>query len=516
MKKTYLVFILLFIRINNICSIEGWSVDRVLVSGEPKCWMGDMAANGNVIHVVYSATLTGTMEGYEIFYMKSNDGGDTWGPQVRLTNSYGDSGGVVIEVSGSDVHVAWEDSREGGKTYIYYKHSLDGGNTWSEDKKIPTSYDLLGVGRGDLAIAAENNNVYIVCQEFMDPDMDIYFFKSTDRGNTFSPEVRLTNDPNVSAFPVLVAKNGYVHVFWHDGRDGPSEIYYKRSLDNGNTWGPDIRLTNSGKHSERPKVAIDRYGNIHLVYFTRVIGTYVNDELWYTKSFDNGTTWQSPVLLTKLSGVVVGGECAVKKDSKDNICIIFDDAGKVDDTLNVELFFKSSSDNGNTWSENIRLTYNIGDSYISGMSVTDKGVNIIWYDTSTSPPQIRYKRRSVIDGAFSEESKSYLEIYPNPCSLSEGKKVKILYKSPSFSNESFPLYMKIYTISGELVKTLINGEEKPTGWVYNTEWDGKNDLGELVARGLYLIHYYSPVVGSRDSFIRESFDVNEVKKLVIK
>jgi len=46
--------------------------------------------------------------------------------------------------------------------------------------------------------------------------------------------------------------------------------------------------------------------------------------------------------------------------------------------------------------------------------------------------------------------------------------------------------IKIYTLSGELVKQLRPGTGK------EIVWDGKTDNGELVATGIYLYTYESP------------------------
>ena len=50
-----------------------------------------------------------------------------------------------------------------------------------------------------------------------------------------------------------------IHVVWHDDRDGNTEIYYKRSTDNGTTWGADTRLTTDISWSERPSVAVRNF-----------------------------------------------------------------------------------------------------------------------------------------------------------------------------------------------------------------------------------------------------------------
>jgi hypothetical protein len=75
-------------------------------------------------------------------------------------------------------------------------------------------------------------------------DGDIFFLRSTDKGVTWDPPVRLNGDDSnrPQFFPSIdVAPNGTIHAMWGDMRDDPNEvryhIYYTRSEDGGTTWG---------------------------------------------------------------------------------------------------------------------------------------------------------------------------------------------------------------------------------------------------------------------------------------
>lgn len=43
--------------------------------------------------------------------------------------------------------------------------------------------------------------------------------------------------------------------------------------------------------------------------------------------------------------------------------------------------------------------------------------------------------------------------------------------------------MKVYDVSGQLIRVLVS-EEKVAGF-YESEWDGKNELAENMASGVY-------------------------------
>ena len=57
-----------------------------------------------------------------------------------------------------------------------------------------------------------------------------------------------------------------MHVVWYDYRNGTyPEIYYIRSTNEGTSWGPDVRLTNSLGFSGNPSVSV--YGtSVHVVW----------------------------------------------------------------------------------------------------------------------------------------------------------------------------------------------------------------------------------------------------------
>jgi hypothetical protein len=56
----------------------------------------------------------------------------------------------------------------------------------------------------------------------------------------------MTNDSSISELSSVAVSGSTVSLLWSDFRDGNSEIYYKRSTNDGISWGTDTRLTNNG------------------------------------------------------------------------------------------------------------------------------------------------------------------------------------------------------------------------------------------------------------------------------
>ena len=84
-------------------------------------------------------------------------------------------------------------------------------------------------------------------------------------------EQRLTADPAPSLLTYNFARSiaadgsGGVHAVWYDARDGSPRIYYKRSADNGRSWDPETRLSESAGPDEHPAIAISGR-NVYVVW----------------------------------------------------------------------------------------------------------------------------------------------------------------------------------------------------------------------------------------------------------
>ena len=52
--------------------------------------------------------------------------------------------------------------------------------------------------------------------------------------------------------------------------------------------------------------------------------------------------------------------------------------------------------------------------------------------------------------------------------------------------------LRIYTMQGRLVRTLLQDDPRAADTTYTVPWDGRNDAGEIVASGIYLAHIDGP------------------------
>ncbi|MDP1620984.1 MAG: exo-alpha-sialidase [Bacteroidales bacterium] len=367
-----------------------------------------IAATGDTIHVVWADDRDGN---YEIYYKRSTDKGLSWEADVRLTDSAGWSYDPSVAVSGSVVHVMWCDRRTLYQG-IYYKRSEDGGSTWTADIRLTVSFS----NSESPALVIDGLIIHVVWYDLRNGTglgYEIYYKRSTDGGLTWGPDTRLTYDPSYSGYPGIVVSGSLVHIVWEDNRDGNGQIYYKQSNDNGITWGPDIRLTNTSTNSWDPCISLN--GSVlHVVWMDMRDGlTY---EIYYNRSTDGGTTWSPDTRLTNDNGNSGYPTMAV---SGSILHIVWQDTRDGE----WEIYYKQSTDAGVTWGEDLRLTNANVDAGMPFIALSDSIVYVIWEDLRDGGvEEIYYKRNptgNIPVGTGNDVVKNNwlrTSIWPNPAS----------------------------------------------------------------------------------------------------
>lgn len=149
---------------------------------------------------------------------------------------------VVTNQQSGVSHFLWIDDVEGLST-IYVARSDDGGQTLSEGVAVSRGVDeafnpILAVDSAD--------NLYAVWRTRHHIDIDIFFVRSTDGGQTWSDAVRINDDIRQAFNPSLaVDTQGRVYVAWqnHPGTVA-TDIYLSQSSDGGRTWSKERRVAN--------------------------------------------------------------------------------------------------------------------------------------------------------------------------------------------------------------------------------------------------------------------------------
>jgi hypothetical protein len=413
-----------------------------------------VAANGNVVHVVYYDYLYTTAE---IFYKRSTDGGVTWGGDKRLTNNSADSKNPSIAVAGSVVHVVWRE--ESGEVGIYYTRSTDGGNSFEGVTRLTDNT----ANSYAPSIIASGSYLRLVWEDSRDGNREIYYKRSTNGGTTWGADTRLTNNTFDSRYPSIKISGTIVHVVWYDLRNGNGEIYYKRSADGGINWGTDTRLTNNSAASGNPSIAVSG-SNLFVVWEDNRDG---NNEIYIKRSTDEGINWGTDTRLTNNSAAS-GWPSIVAYLS--NVHVVWQDYRDV----NSEIYYKRSSNGGTTWGTDTRLTNNSASSGLPSIAVSGSLVHIVWEDNRDTDMEVYYKRNptgnSVGINNISTEIPSAFSLsqnYPNPFNPT----TKIRFTIPLWRGEGRrSVSLKVFDITGREIQTLVNENLQPG--TYESTFDG--------------------------------------------
>lgn len=209
------------------------------------------------------------------------------------------------------------------------------------------SFQGMGASRG---VAASGDTVHVVWYDGRDGgntqrgNLEIYYKRSTDNGATWGPDTRMTFDTAYSGYPTLAVWGSTVHLAWVDNRDRhhPGEyaqIYYKRSTDAGETWSADQRLRVDSSAATyggwNPCLAVWE-NNVHAVWEDDRGG---DDAIYHRRSTDGGLTWgrENPVSSTGK----VGATLAI---SGQNLHVAYWDY------WGYATYYQRSTNNGASWS----------------------------------------------------------------------------------------------------------------------------------------------------------------------
>jgi parallel beta-helix repeat protein len=256
-----------------------------------------------------------------------------WSEDTRLTSAPSDSYSPAIAVdTNNNVHITWYDYRDGNNE-IYYTKLDNNGNTLVDDTRLTSVSSAYSSGQ---AIAVDTNNyVHITWHDNRDGNDEIYYTKLDNNGNTLVDDTRLTYDyPSTSASQVIaVDTNNNVHITWEDWRHANPEIYYTKLDNNGNTLIDDTRITTDSYFSECPAIAVDTNNNVHITWYHYARDGY---EIYYTKLDNNGNTLVDDTRLTPAYSWSKNPAIAV--DTNNNVHITWSDSRDGND----EIYYKHS------------------------------------------------------------------------------------------------------------------------------------------------------------------------------
>ena len=205
---------------------ESWEPVEVLYSDPVQNYYPRIAADGDTVHILYEYD---DSQLYHIFYLRSEDQGETWTEREELDSRVSDY--LSLEARDGLVVAGWESTDS-----FYYSISRDGGEEWSE----ATRFQADG-GVDQPMVTFDDTYLYLVYREDMDDDgyYDLVASISNDTGATWEEPLLLgPSDGYDRWYPSVDARDGLVAAgfFAYNPDVGHYDQYLVGSMDNGRNW----------------------------------------------------------------------------------------------------------------------------------------------------------------------------------------------------------------------------------------------------------------------------------------
>ncbi len=225
----------------------------------------------------------------------------------------------------------------------------------------------------------DNNYGYNNNRELLSKNASTSFNTELSRTDTnnmkFGNNTNLSNNSYDSVYgQVSATSEKDVYIVWQDSVPGNNkrnyDIFFKKSIDGGALFSKEINLSNNNGFSEHPQISASE-NNVYIVWAD---DTYANRAIFFTKSTDGGNTFGSPINLSNNTGDSHNQEIVVFGD---NVYIVWQDKPSVDQTSS-NIFFKSSTDGGITFSQTFNLSNNANDYSFPKVAAYNDHVYVLW------------------------------------------------------------------------------------------------------------------------------------------
>lgn len=212
-----------------------------------------------------------------------------------------------------------------------------------------------------------------------------------------------------SSSEISAASGSNRFVVWEDSL-GNSDIFFSRSTDNGVTWQPAVNLSNNPGRSLYPQIVVSG-SSVHVVWH-QDSSDYTSGDVFIRSSTNNGATWGAKINLSATGDVTTleDHEIAV---SGSNVFVVWwelSDSGKGD------VFLRRSTDNGATWKAIVNVSNNFSQSSDPDIAAFGSNVYVVWDNWGGTGEHEIFFRRSTDGGAT---WKANVNISQNPTRSSE-------------------------------------------------------------------------------------------------
>jgi hypothetical protein len=202
----------------------------------------------------------------------------------------------------------------------------------------------------------------------------IYFSRSLDNGETWRAGERISENFSIASTPMIaIDRNNSVHAVWEGWYYRLPGIFHRYTTDRGDNWNAIQLISESNEGALLPDIYAGKYSDISVTWAQRTRPS--NYDVFYAGSPDQGLTWEEPQRVTYQP--FSSDSSTIATDYNGDIFIAWKDII----TGNYEIFFTRSLDGGQTWSNEINLSNNTADSVKPEIELDNNGnIYVLWYE----------------------------------------------------------------------------------------------------------------------------------------
>jgi len=218
-----------------------------------------------------------------------------------LSNVSFDSINPQISVSNSHIYASWVSNVNSRNSDIMFKRIDNRSSLFSDIVNLSNNTGISNI----IKLTSSKSNVYIAWEDKQSGRWDLLFRKSEDYGKNFDNVIDLSNITGNVHLHDLIASGKNVMVAWAANENTSStnkDIFFRRSVDHGDSFNDIIDLSNNNDDSLDPHIATNQDGSIIYIVWTEC--DIKLDEpictIEFTKSLDHGGNFTNPRNLSNM------------------------------------------------------------------------------------------------------------------------------------------------------------------------------------------------------------------------
>ncbi len=322
----------------------------------------------------------------------------------------------------------------------------------------------------------DTSSFVVAWQDYRNGSYEIYAQRFTPEGDTIGINFK-ANDTTISCYApsVAISSSGRFLITWRDVRNGNNDIYAQLYDTDGSMVDSNFKVntTDGSSNQLNPSVASNTSSKFIVVWedYNSPRGIYGQ---WYDTT---GTPIDSNF---KISESTSAYKPEVACDSAGKTVVTWYDNRDGNNNIYAQRYNADHSPNGENYKVSNEVEGLNPGQYHPDVTTNGNRICYVWYDARQQKGYDIIGKVTDWEFVSIEEIANYklqnakLEIHPNPIIQS----MSISYYLPTKATVS----LKIYDVSGRIVKTLIN-EEKTAG-NYNVSFDAKK-----LATGIYFAKF---------------------------